>query len=96
MEYCSEGTLETVCREGHLDMCCARRYTHFLLKGVAYIHKKLIIHRDIKRMTCLILKNSLLLLTLQFFIFRNQPQSFVYPRIISFQLQIYFWDRKMF
>ncbi|VDN08412.1 unnamed protein product [Thelazia callipaeda] len=48
MEYCSEGTLEGVCREGLLDMQCVRRYTHFLLKGVEYIHKKMIIHRDIK------------------------------------------------
>uniref|UniRef100_A0AAF5RVJ5 Protein kinase domain-containing protein n=2 Tax=Wuchereria bancrofti TaxID=6293 RepID=A0AAF5RVJ5_WUCBA len=48
MEYCSEGTLEEVCREGLLDMRCVRRYTHFLLKGVEYIHMKMIIHRDIK------------------------------------------------
>ncbi|EFO22624.2 STE/STE11/MEKK4 protein kinase [Loa loa] len=48
MEYCPEGTLEEVCREGLLDMRCVRRYTHFLLKGVEYIHMKMIIHRDIK------------------------------------------------
>ncbi|VIO98406.1 Uncharacterized protein BM_BM6488 [Brugia malayi] len=48
MEYCSEGTLEEVCREGLLDMRCVRRYTHFLLKGVEYIHMKMMIHRDIK------------------------------------------------
>uniref|UniRef100_A0A915PXE2 Protein kinase domain-containing protein n=1 Tax=Setaria digitata TaxID=48799 RepID=A0A915PXE2_9BILA len=48
MEYCPEGTLEEVCREGLLDMRCVRRYTHFLLKGVEYIHMKLIVHRDIK------------------------------------------------
>lgn len=49
MEYCPEGTLEEVCREGLLDMRYVRRYTHFLLKGVEYIHMKMIIHRDIKR-----------------------------------------------
>lgn len=49
MEYCPEGTLESVCREGLLDMRCVRRYTHYLLKGVEYIHNKMIIHRDIKR-----------------------------------------------
>ncbi|VBB31573.1 unnamed protein product [Acanthocheilonema viteae] len=48
MEYCPEGTLEEVCREGLLDMRYVRRYTHFLLKGVEYIHMKMIIHRDIK------------------------------------------------
>lgn len=48
MEYCSEGTLEGVCREGLLDMRCVRRYTHFLLKAVAFIHMKMVIHRDIK------------------------------------------------
>ncbi|VDN17719.1 unnamed protein product [Gongylonema pulchrum] len=48
MEYCSEGTLEEVCREGLLDLRCVRRYTHFLLKGVEYIHRNMIIHRDIK------------------------------------------------
>uniref|UniRef100_A0A915ADN6 Protein kinase domain-containing protein n=1 Tax=Parascaris univalens TaxID=6257 RepID=A0A915ADN6_PARUN len=48
MEYCPEGTLESVCREGLLDMRCVRRYTHYLLKGVEYIHNKMIIHRDIK------------------------------------------------
>lgn len=30
MEYCSEGTLARVCREG-LDPSCVRRYTHYLL-----------------------------------------------------------------
>ncbi|KHN80011.1 Mitogen-activated protein kinase kinase kinase 4 [Toxocara canis] len=48
MEYCPEGTLESVCREGLLDVRCVRRYTHYLLKGVEYIHRKMIIHRDIK------------------------------------------------
>ena len=33
MEYCSEGTLGKVCREG-LELSCVRRYTHFLLQAV--------------------------------------------------------------
>lgn len=48
MEYCSEGTLARVCREG-LDPACVRRYTHYLLRAVEYIHSKSIVHRDIKR-----------------------------------------------
>uniref|UniRef100_A0A915CVI5 Ste24 endopeptidase n=1 Tax=Ditylenchus dipsaci TaxID=166011 RepID=A0A915CVI5_9BILA len=47
MEYCSEGTLSRVCREG-LDLGCVRRYTHYLLKAVDYIHDHAIVHRDIK------------------------------------------------
>uniref|UniRef100_A0A914WZV5 Protein kinase domain-containing protein n=1 Tax=Plectus sambesii TaxID=2011161 RepID=A0A914WZV5_9BILA len=47
MEYCTEGTLEKVCREG-LDMILVRKYTHFLLKGVYYMHQHGIVHRDIK------------------------------------------------
>ncbi|KAH7728346.1 STE/STE11/MEKK4 protein kinase [Aphelenchoides avenae] len=47
MEYCSEGTLARVCREG-LDPACVRRYTHYLLRAVEYIHSKSIVHRDIK------------------------------------------------
>jgi mitogen-activated protein kinase kinase kinase 4 len=47
MEYCSEGTLARVCREG-LELSCVRRYTHFLLQAVDYLHRKQIVHRDIK------------------------------------------------
>ncbi|MFH4978632.1 hypothetical protein AB6A40_005341 [Gnathostoma spinigerum] len=48
MEYCPEGTLEKICCEGLLDMRCVRKYTHFLLKAVEYIHSMKIVHRDIK------------------------------------------------
>jgi hypothetical protein len=48
MEYCSEGTLARVCKDG-LDLICCRRYTHYLLLGVNYLHDHGIIHRDIKR-----------------------------------------------
>uniref|UniRef100_A0A1I7XEI2 Protein kinase domain-containing protein n=1 Tax=Heterorhabditis bacteriophora TaxID=37862 RepID=A0A1I7XEI2_HETBA len=37
MEYCSEGTLERICREG-LDMSLVRRYTNNLMHAVSYIH----------------------------------------------------------
>lgn len=47
MEYCSEGTLERVCREG-LDEELVRRYTNSLLRAVAYMHSQKIVHRDIK------------------------------------------------
>ncbi|CAJ0577603.1 unnamed protein product, partial [Mesorhabditis spiculigera] len=47
MEYCAEGTLEKICREG-MDMTLVRRYTNHLLQAVQYIHEKLVIHRDIK------------------------------------------------
>jgi len=47
MEYCSEGTLSRVCREG-LDLSCVRRYTHYLLQAVNYVHGHHIVHRDIK------------------------------------------------
>lgn len=60
MEYCPEGTLEEVCREGLLDMRYVRRYTHFLLRGVEYIHMKMIIHRDIKRKIFLLLLLSII------------------------------------
>lgn len=39
MEYCSEGTLERVCREG-LDEELVRRYTNSLLRAVAYMHSQ--------------------------------------------------------
>ncbi|KAK6727763.1 hypothetical protein RB195_005444 [Necator americanus] len=47
MEYCSEGTLERICREG-LDEELVRRYTNSLLRAVAYIHSQKVVHRDIK------------------------------------------------
>ena len=56
MEYCSEGTLSKVCREG-LELSCVRRYTHFLLQAVDYLHKKLIVHRDIKAENILLTDN---------------------------------------
>ncbi|VDM56314.1 unnamed protein product, partial [Angiostrongylus costaricensis] len=47
MEYCSEGTLEKICREG-LDEELVRRYTNSLLRAVAYMHSQKVVHRDIK------------------------------------------------
>ncbi|KAJ1363598.1 hypothetical protein KIN20_023495 [Parelaphostrongylus tenuis] len=47
MEYCSEGTLEKICREG-LDEELVRRYTNSLLHAVAYMHSQKVVHRDIK------------------------------------------------
>ncbi|KAK5970757.1 Kinase domain protein, partial [Trichostrongylus colubriformis] len=47
MEYCSEGTLERICREG-LDEELVRRYTNSLLRAVAYMHSQKVVHRDIK------------------------------------------------
>ncbi|EYC09452.1 hypothetical protein Y032_0060g3126 [Ancylostoma ceylanicum] len=47
MEFCSEGTLERVCREG-LDEELVRRYTNSLLRAVAYMHSQKVVHRDIK------------------------------------------------
>ncbi|CAJ0962925.1 unnamed protein product, partial [Mesorhabditis belari] len=47
MEYCAEGTLEKICREG-MDMALVRRYTNHLLQAVEYIHDNRVIHRDIK------------------------------------------------
>ena len=48
MEYCDEGTLETIIKEG-LDILFVRQYTNKLLLGVDYLHEKRIVHRDIKR-----------------------------------------------
>ncbi|KAI6178322.1 Mitogen-activated protein kinase kinase kinase 4 [Aphelenchoides besseyi] len=47
MEYCNQGTLARVCREG-LDLVCVRQYTYYLLEAVSYLHAHKIIHRDIK------------------------------------------------
>ena len=47
MEYCAEGTIEEVAKQG-LGEAMVRRYTGEILQAVAYLHEHDIVHRDIK------------------------------------------------
>ena len=49
MEYCAEGTIEEVAKQG-LGEAMVRRYTGEILQAVAYLHEHDIVHRDIKGM----------------------------------------------
>ena len=49
MEYCSEGSLANLVRNGMgVDEAMVRKYTQMILQGVQYLHSQGIIHRDIK------------------------------------------------
>lgn len=47
MEFCNEGTLEKLCRDGLSDDI-VRTYTLHLLTAVCELHRRGIVHRDIK------------------------------------------------
>lgn len=47
MEYCAEGTIEEVAKQG-LSEIMVRRYTNELLMAISVLHDNGIIHRDIK------------------------------------------------
>ena len=47
MEYCDEGTMERVSKEG-LDEPMIRNYTHQILVAIDILHSNGIVHRDIK------------------------------------------------
>ena len=47
MEYCAEGTIEEVAKQG-LPEAMVRRYTSELLVAVGVLHDHSIVHRDIK------------------------------------------------
>eukprot|EP01065_Artemidia_motanka_P003507 TRINITY_DN11683_c0_g1_i1.p1 TRINITY_DN11683_c0_g1~~TRINITY_DN11683_c0_g1_i1.p1 ORF type:complete len:1066 (+),score=258.88 TRINITY_DN11683_c0_g1_i1:89-3199(+) len=49
MEYVSGGSLETICEKfGALPAPTARRYMKYILRGLIFLHKNDIVHRDFK------------------------------------------------
>lgn len=47
MEYCAEGTIEQVAKQG-LSEGMIRKYTKEIAQAVLYLHERDIVHRDIK------------------------------------------------
>ena len=47
MEYCAEGTIEEVAKQGLSEMMI-RKYTKEITQAVLYLHERDIVHRDIK------------------------------------------------
>lgn len=47
MEYCAQGTIEYVAKQG-LPEEMIRQYTRDILMAIHFLHEKNIVHRDIK------------------------------------------------
>ena len=59
MEYVPCGSLETVLQQfGVLEECTARVYVRDVLAGLAYLHARSIVHRDVKPANVLLEKDG--------------------------------------